>query len=367
MKNRINLTTIQLTFFIIQTQIGVGILGLPSNVFSTSKQDSWMSILFSGIVIQVIILMMWGIGRRFPSMSLFHYSTQLIGKVAGTSINIIYIIYGVMVASLVLMYSSAIIKMWVLPLTPKWIVIALLTLTAVYIGKETVLEISSFFVVVSGLIVLLIIISFIVMFTYPVDWRFLFPIGHSGIGNILRGAKEAYFSMLGFELILILYPYFQHIGEKKVLFSVSIANLFVTLLYTFLMVVTMVTFSPDELLTIPQPVLYFVKSLYLQIVERIDLFFISLWIINVITTLTSYLFLATEGCLITFSKYKNKGRTIYILLLSAIASGVALIPNKESEIDLMNKAVSQMSNVTLLIIPLFLFGISILFRESGRM
>lgn len=361
--NLTTLTTFQLTFLIMQAQIGVGILGLPSDVFSMSKQDSWMSVLVSGIVIQILILMIWSLGRRFPSKSLFHYSTQLVGKVAGNSINIVYIIYAVMVASLVLMYSSAIIKMWVLPLTPRWIVIVLLTLTAIYIGKGTVSEISNFFVMVSTLIILLIIISFIVMLTYPAEWRFLFPIGHSGFGNILKGAKEAYFSMLGFELLLILYPYFQHIGEKKILFSASIANLCVTFLYTFLTVVTVVIFSPEELLSIPQPVLYYVKSLYLQIVERIDLLFISLWVINVITSLTSYIFLATEGCSITFSK---KRRTVFIFLIGIIASGVSIIPNKESEIDLMNKAVIIMSYVTLLIIPLFLFGISLLFRKSER-
>ncbi|KAA0563517.1 GerAB/ArcD/ProY family transporter [Bacillus sp. CH30_1T] len=365
-RNQTNLTALQLTFFIIQAQIGVGILGLPFNVFSAAKQDSWISILFAGVVIQLIVFLMWGLGKRFPENSLFEYSSLLTGKFFGMLINLLYIIFGLMVASLVLMYASTIIKMWVLPITPKWIIILLLTIPAVYLGKEKVSEISNIFVVVSALIGLLIVISFIVMFTYPVDWRYLFPIGHAGLINILKGTKEAYFSMLGFELLLILYPYFQQIGERKVLLSVSLANFCVTLIYTFLTIVSVITFSPEELLLIPQPVLYFVKSLYLQIVERIDLVFVSLWVVNVITSLTTYLFLSTEGCSISFSKHKKFKRYLYTLFFGALAGGIALIPNKESEIETFNKGVVYMSYLTLLVLPILLLGLSFISKGSKK-
>ena len=39
------------------------------------------------------------------------------------------------------------------------------------------------------------------------DVRYLFPIGHSGIQNILLASKEGSISMLGFEAILILAPF----------------------------------------------------------------------------------------------------------------------------------------------------------------
>ncbi|WP_044336707.1 GerAB/ArcD/ProY family transporter [Rossellomorea aquimaris] len=363
MKNQTNLTFIQLTFFIIQTQIGVGVLGMPFSVFSVSKGDAWISVLLAGIVVQLLITTLWVLGRRFPAKSLFQYSIQLVGKAGGTCINMSYVFYGMLVTSLILMYSTAIIKTWVLTLTPKWIIMFLLMGTAVYLGRELLSDICNVYVMVSGLIFFLILISVVVLIVYPVDWRYLLPIGHSGAINIFKGIKEAYFSMLGFELLLFLFPYFQHNGERSVLFSASMANLFVTLTYTFLTIVSLITFSPEELVIVPQPVLYYVKSLYLQVVERIDLVFVSLWVVSVITSLTSYLFLSTEGIAHTFKRIKRSVITISIGSLSFI---IALFPNKEAEMELYNKWVINTSYLFILVIPLLLLSISFVFKKKER-
>lgn len=363
MKNQTNLTSMQLMLFIVQTQIGVGVLGLPFSVFSISKGDAWISVLLAGIVVQLFITIFWVLGRRFPAKSLFQYSMQLVGKAGGTFINISYVVYGLLVTSLIMMYSTAIIKTWVLTLTPKWIIMLLLMGTAVYLGRELLSDICNVYVVVSGLIFFLILISIVVLIIYPVDWRYLLPIGHSGGTNILKGIKEAYFSMLGFELILFLFPYFQHNGERSVLFSASMANLFVTLLYAFLTIVSLVTFSPEEIVIIPQPVLYYVKSLYLQIVERIDLVFVSLWVVSVITSLTSYLFLSTEGVAHTFKRINRSVITIFFGSLSFI---IALIPNKEAEMELYNKWVINTSYLFILVIPFLFLGISFIFKKKER-
>jgi spore germination protein (amino acid permease) len=364
MKKQIKLTSVQLTFFIIQTQIGVGILGLPFSVFSVSKNDAWISVLIAGGIVQVIITLLWLLGRRFPSKSLFEYSKVLVGKFAGSLINIGYLIYGVLVTSLVMMYATSIIKTWALNLTPEWVIMLMLLLPGIYLGKEKIMEISNVYVVVSGLIFLLIFVSIIVLFIYPVDWRYLFPIGASGGGTMLKGAKEAYFSMLGFELLLIVYPYFKHNGDREILKAVTSANLSVTLVYAFLTVASLVTFSPEELKIVPQPVLYYVKSLYLQVIERVDLLFASLWIVNVITSLTSYLFLCTESCSYLFKRFKKLKRGYCTVFWGGFSFIIALLPGKAEEMDLINKWVLLISYVFVLAVPMLLLGISLIFKKK---
>ncbi|MEL3974236.1 GerAB/ArcD/ProY family transporter [Rossellomorea oryzaecorticis] len=364
MKKQIKLTSIQLTFFIIQTQIGVGILGLPFNVFLVSKNDAWISVLIAGGIVQVIITILWLLARRFPSKSIFEYSKLLAGNVIGVVINIGYLIYGVLVTSLIMMFATAIIKTWALVLTPEWVVMLMLLLPGIYLGKEKVMEISNVYVVVSGLIFLLIIVSIVVLFIYPVDWRYLFPIGATGGVTMLKGAKEAYFSMLGFELLLILYPYFKNNGDWAVLKSVSSANLFVTLVYTFLTISSVVTFSPEELKIVPQPVLYYVKSLYLQVIERVDLLFASLWIVNVITSLTSYLFLITENCSLLFKRVKKIKRVHCTVFWGFSAYIIALLPEKPEEMDILNTWVLNFSYVFVLAIPILFLGISLIFKKK---
>ncbi|TMU86933.1 hypothetical protein FGG79_01975 [Bacillus sp. BHET2] len=365
MNNQTKLSGVQLTFFIIQTQIGVGILGLPFNVYLKSKQDAWIAVLLAGLLVQAVIMILWLLGRRFPSKSLFEYSKILLGKITGTFLNCGYILYALLVTALILMYSTKIIKMWVLIFTPKWIIMFLLIATAMYLASEDVIGISNIYVVVSSLIFFLLVISIIVLVTYPVEFRYLFPMGQSGVLGWLKGANEAYFSMLGFELLLILYPHFKQNEEKAILIHVTVANITVTIIYAFMTIVSIVTFSPTEIDIVPQPVLYFVKSLYLQIVERIDLVFVSLWVVNVITSLTSYLFFATEGTSFFLRKVKKIKRTILPIIFGVMGLIIALMV-KFDQMEVYNKAVIYMSYAFVFFIPLMLLGISLVFKKHER-
>ncbi|WP_226675013.1 GerAB/ArcD/ProY family transporter [Rossellomorea aquimaris] len=365
MNNQTKLTGLQLTFFILQTQIGVGILGLPFNVYLKSKQDAWISVIVAGILVQAVILVLWFLGRRFPTKSIFEYSKILLGKVTGTILNCGYILYGLLVTALVLMYSTKIIKMWVLIFTPKWIIMFLLIATAMYLAKEDVIGISNVYVVVSSLIVFLLVISILVLVTYPIDFRYLFPMAQSGSLNWLKGANEAYFSMLGFELMLILYSHFKEIGSIAILKSVTLANISVTSIYCFMTMVSIVTFSPAEIEIVPQPVLYFVKSLYLKIIERIDLVFVSLWIVNVITSLTSYLFFSTEGTSFFIRKVKKIKRTILPVIFGIMGLIISLLVKNE-QMEMYNKTIIYMSYVFVIFIPVLLLGISFLFKKHEK-
>lgn len=357
-------TQTQLVFFIIQTQIGVGILGLPYNVFLQAKQDGWISVFLSGCLVQVIITILWLLAKRFPDQSLFQYSKLLTGKYIGTGINLIYIIYGVLVTALILMYSTKVIKTWMLTYTPKWILMMLLVLTAIYLAREHIDTISNIYVVVSLLIVFLLIISFIVVGTYPVDFRYLFPVGaHFGL-SWLKGAREAYFSMLGFELMLILYHHFKDLGSKAILKSASMANWLVTIIYAIMMIVSTIVFSPTEIEIVPQPVLYFVKSLNLQIIERIDLVFLSLWIVNVVTSLTSYLFLSIEGTRYFFKELSKKKGTWILILYGSISFSIAVLYRIE-QIDTYNMFVIRFSFLLVCCIPIALLLLSFI-KKKGK-
>lgn len=70
----------QLTFFIFQTQIGVGLLSLPFAVAKIAHGDGWISTLLIGFFIQLCIFLIWALNRRFPTLSLYEFMPQIIGK-----------------------------------------------------------------------------------------------------------------------------------------------------------------------------------------------------------------------------------------------------------------------------------------------
>ncbi|MGG4547151.1 GerAB/ArcD/ProY family transporter [Rossellomorea marisflavi] len=362
---QIKQTKTQLLFFIIQTQIGVGILSLPYSVFQRAKQDGWMSILLAGLVVQLLILLFWMLAKRFPELSYFRYLKLILGTYIGNVVTIAYTIYGVLVSALILMFSTKVIKTWLLIYTPKWIVMSLLVLTAIMLAREHVLTISNIYILVSGLVLFLLFMSLVVLGTYPVEIRYLFPIGKEFGMNMISGAEEAGFSMFGFEMLLLLFPYFNTLGEKSILKTVSLASWLVTLLYLTMFLICAVVFSPSELLIIPQPVLYFVKSINLQIIERIDLIFLSLWIVNVITSLTSYLFFSLEGSRNLLKGMNKKKGTWCLMGFGSVSFSIALMVDI-TKIEVYHFYVMNLSYMMVVILPIIILILSLILKRKGE-
>ncbi|MBM7649106.1 spore germination protein (amino acid permease) [Bacillus ectoiniformans] len=357
------ITTFQLYFFIIQTQIGVGILGLPYLVHSEAKGNAWISVFLASVVVQGLIILFWFLLKRFPQKTIYQFSQTLAGRPIGVLINLSYVLYGILVTALILMIATSVIEVWVLPNTPRWIIIVLISAVSLCLVRGSLNDIANFDVLVSVLVLLLIGITIYALFSYPVDIRYLLPLNQTSIGMILKGTKEAYFSMLGFELLLILFPFIQSKKSTSILKTATLANVTVTTIYIFLTVACLLVFSPAELKVVPQPVLYLVKALYLKILERVDLVFVSLWVVSVITSYVSYLYLAVEGITSTF---KNMNRSYVIFGFAFVSVLTALIPQKEKDMEWFNKAATTGSLVLVIIIPIVLLLLSIILKKNER-
>ncbi|MCF6136728.1 GerAB/ArcD/ProY family transporter [Pseudalkalibacillus berkeleyi] len=356
MKNKAeSITKYQLFYMILQTQIGVGVLGLPFAVHQTSKSDGWISVIVAGLVVQILILTLWLLIRKYPGETIFSIAEKVVGPYFGKLINILYVIYGTIVCTLIYLLYQGILKLWVLPNTPRWAVMLMMVIASIYLAKERVRIIARFYLFVSVMIPVLIILTFI-SFPDVAETRYLFPIGQAGLYNILLGAHSVLISMLGFEMLLFLSKYVEA-EDITILKSVSLANGVTTLIYVILTLVSYVVFSPKEIELVPQPVLYMLKAITFRIVERIDLLFISIWIVIVATSLISYLLFASKG-LAYLLKQKEHKNSVYII--SAFAFFAALIPQTKFEIDKIGTYVGYISYIFIAGIPIILLAISTL-------
>lgn len=351
----------QLAFFILQTQIGVGVLSLPFAVFNVSKGDAWISVLMAGFLAQVMIVVIWVLCRRFPGATFFEFIPRILGKMGGTILSFTYIVYFIAVASLILTLSANIIKSWALPNTPAWIIMVIIIICAIYLVKENLRIIARYHMLISLFFIILLFV-FLGVLKY-LNILYIMPVGSTGIVSILKGSKEAILAMLGFDLLLVLYPLTQGKDKKRVK-AVSLANLGVTILYTFITISTLMFFSPEELKLVPEPVLYILKALEYTVVERLDLIVISIWIITVSASFMSYLYIASYGMTkILHLKHHRK----VVPFLGAICLGIALIPgNEETKIESLSKYMGHAGLVFAIIIPTLLLLLAILFRIKDR-
>lgn len=353
-KNKI--TPTQLIFMVIQTQIGISVVTLPSKLYLAAGRDGWISSLVAGLTSQLFILIIWGLCKRFPNKTIYEFLPVLWGKVLGNLIRVGYIGYFTIIGSEVVYLYGGIVKKWILPRTPLIILFGLMMVVCVYLTQEILRTIARFLVMVSIFLLFMLIIP---VFTFKdADILNILPIAHSNWINIFKGINGAMFSTLGYELLLICYPYVK--GNSKEIFkAVSVANVFTTLFYTFMTFSSLIYFSSPEMAYIPEPVLYMLKSITEQILLRPDLYFLSFWLVIVATSIMMYLFLASEG-LANLFRFKTHRKAV--LIMACVMLLLAFVPQTPFMFKTLDTYVTYISYLFVLGIPLLSLGISIVFK-----
>lgn len=354
------ITAGQFMILVIQTQIGVGVLFLPSTVESVARNDAWISVILAGVAAALLSVVMWGLTRRFPTMTLFEFLPKLLGKFVGKIVQIVYALTFILECSLVLVLFADVVRDWIFPITPSWVILGLTLATSLYMSRENIKLIARFFVLTFGLIFILILIA---AYAYKdADIMYLLPISESGLSNVLKGMLRSMNSLYGFEIILLCYPYVKG-GSKGILKATLFACIFSTLVYAFMVFMCLIVFSPEELRIIPQPVLYMVKALSFTVIERADLYFLTIWTIVVISTVMAYLYMAAKAAASIFGKKKHAGVAPYVALLILF---IALFPHNQELINRMQIIVGIIGIIALVALPFLLLCISYIFRIKGK-
>src|SRR5699024_4378001 len=123
-------------FLLIHMQVGVGVLSLPYDIFVKAKNNSWISVLITGVIIQIILLLFHALMRRFPEDNIFDIFKKLLGNFFGKVCIFLFFLCYVYIGILVLVKFVYILNAWMMPDTPKWVILGLMCFIAVFIVKE---------------------------------------------------------------------------------------------------------------------------------------------------------------------------------------------------------------------------------------
>lgn len=356
MTENLSITKFQLFFILIQSQIGTGLLSLPNAVQKTAKGDGWISTIFAGIAVQLIITVYWLLLKRFPNLTYPEITQKLFGSLFGKLVNLVIYLNFILVGGLASILFIKLINLWLLPFTPNWVISLLIVMASIYLTISDLRIIARFFVIASSLILLVLFISILSLFI-PKEVQFILPIGSSGLKNILMGSNNSLLAMLGFEGILFMFPFVIQ-NQKGVLKTISLANIFITLFYTYFIFITLITFSPNQLTQMRAPILNLLRGISFNVIDRLDLVFLSIWLVPMTTSVIAYLFMASKMMII-----KKKNYPKAVILNGIIIFFITLIPHEDKIITLFNQYVSYLSYVVIFIIPAFLLILSYLFKK----
>ncbi|UKS28748.1 spore germination protein [Paenibacillus sp. HWE-109] len=350
-KNKISST--QLAFFTIQTAIGEGALTLPFTLHAISSGDGWISLLLAGLTTQIIIVLIWGICRRYPELTLMDILPKLVGKLVGRVISVLFIAYFTALASIVLLNYTRIISSWIFPTTPRWVIMALMMFTTFYLAKESLRMIARFEVLLSSILVILLGLVMFPLFKGNV--LYLLPIGLSGSWPIIKGIENAAIAMAGFELMFVIYPQIQS-KDRTVLKTMMLSYVIITTFYLIIVISCFVFFSPKEMDIVPEPVLYMLKAVSFRFFERTDLIFLSFWVPIVMTSIANYVFFAATSIQ---KLLKVNQPTLVTFIVVMVCWLLVLIPSDVLQMEKINKWFSKATLIMIYGLPILLFAVTV--------
>jgi spore germination protein (amino acid permease) len=346
------LTNKNLFFLIIQAQIGIGILGLPYILYNDVQQDSWISLLIAGALAQGVIIILVALSKVSPKEILYELNLKLLGNFLGKVLNFSYVIYFLTLSMLLIILVSDVINTWILHETPRWAIILLLLIASSYIAKENLLTISKTFLFFSILFIVLIFLLILVYSKADLTVGRLLPIGTSGFIPILKASPDAFVSLIGFEFILFIMPFLKE--PNKSLKVISLANIFTVFLYLFLIITCIIYFSGAQFSLVQQPLLYLFRGLSFEFVERIDIIFLSFWLVPISTTLVIQLFNASLGVQNLFSIQRKTS----VFLIAFLLFGIGLFPVSPSLKESLSSLMTYLNIIFVFFIPTLLLIIS---------
>ncbi|MFG6116378.1 GerAB/ArcD/ProY family transporter [Halobacillus sp. MO56] len=312
------ISRLQFFFLIVQTQIGVGVISLPYNLQQVAKQDGWISLIGASLVVQLIMFLYWLLLKNTPGQHLFISLEKIFGKWIGKTSTLFYSFYFIAVGALILILYTRVINLWMLINTPKWVLMFLMVTAGLYLISGTIKVLARAYTLFSGLMIIL-----VVSLIYGVrDSHFIFilPVGKAGIEPILKGVNEGVLSLLGFVFVLIIYPLVEGTNKEK-LKTIFYTQWFVLGFYLLVVFSTFTFFGAKEILLVPEPVLYMLKAYEFSVVERLDLFFISVWVVSVTTSFTTYLYMSGKGLKHMFNSKKEMP---FMIMMAIVAFILAL-------------------------------------------
>lgn len=344
-------------FLLHSNQVGIGVLGFQRIIVKESGHDAWLSVILGGILAHLTLWVMIKTLRRYPSTDLFGIHADVYGKRIGSVMSILFIIYFLISATIVLRNYIEIIQTWLFPEVPTWTFALVFLLMVVYTVNGGIRVIAGY-----TFITVLLAIWLIAGMIFPLQyakWIYLFPMFSTGLNELTMGAIAMALTLSGFEIIYVLFPFVKN--KEHISFHAQMALLFTNILYLILMVASLVFFSHDQLMKTIWASLTMEKMVRFSYLERFEYIAVSIWLFVIMPNLMLFMWSAIRGTK-RLAGWNQRKLLIVVMLIVFVACQFA---DTRQEINRINDLYSRVSLIFTFTYPFILY-LLVVIKQSWR-
>ncbi|MEC0343733.1 GerAB/ArcD/ProY family transporter [Peribacillus frigoritolerans] len=302
-------------FFLVHAmQVGLGLLSFQRDLAKITGTDGWISILLAGLIVHILI---WLIYKIFSMVSgdIIYANNHAFGKWFGNLFSLIFILYFFVLGMTIITGYIEVIHIWMFEEVPSWALSLVLLILIYYINTGG-------FRTVTGIAFLAVVVSYWLIFVPFYGLKFaeftnLLPIFDHTLLEIMKGTRSTSFSMLGFEMILMFYPFIKNAETSKK--YAHRGALLTTLLTLIMYFASIVFYSQKQLVITIWPTLTMTSIIELPFIQRFEYIMVSWWVIVIIPNMVIPLWAASRGIKRLFNveqKYPLWVMSIIILLIN---------------------------------------------------
>ncbi|GLB59745.1 GerAB/ArcD/ProY family transporter [Cytobacillus sp. NCCP-133] len=349
--DRLKISPFLVFYLIMSMQIGIGVLGYQRIIAMDAGYDAWISILFIGVGIHVIVWMMYKIGETVNG-DIVTAHKYLAGSFFGKALSVIFIGYFILYSLTVIRTFIEVIQVWMFPeLSTFWFTFGFLLL-CVYIifgGFRTVVGTAFFGVVLPAYL----------LFTFGWAVKFsnlsnLLPIWDHTIKELLTASYHTSLTFIGFEIILFCYPFIKE--PKKSQKWAHLAVLTTTLIYTVLAIITFSYFAEDQLQKQIWATLTMWKIVEMPFVERFEYIGIANWNLIILPNVCISIWIASR----LIKRIFNIRQKIGVFFIVGAVLILINFLNTREKINTLNDYIGKMGFAfTFIYIPLLFAAVKI--------
>ncbi|WP_042461992.1 GerAB/ArcD/ProY family transporter [Neobacillus dielmonensis] len=290
MENTRPITTYQAAAILISTIIGVGVLPLP--LFAVQAGDTGAPLVtLLGMVLGAIgLFILTFLGIRHPEKTIITYSEDIIGKVLGRICSLFVILFFFVLTGLAAREFGEVVVTGVLQETPLEVTVIVMLLLACISCRNAINVFSYIHNFYLPMLVAPVLIV-VALSLKNADPLYLRPIIGTNLPHMLFGTLTISALFQGSFIITMIIPFMKNPKKaiKASLFGISISGG----LYLLLVIATVAVFGAEEIKQIFWPTLELARTTALpgNVLQRLDVIFLAVWVTAVFTTLfSSYYF-----------------------------------------------------------------------------